>query len=475
VRSATTEPNFRAQGLALLVAVFALLTPAAHAAVPPDFFGVDDPSLGRYSPDLSALTSGGLQVVRAMTMTQINPAYVSDPGTYNWQSDEQLATSAATARLRWYPFIAYGPDGPGVTDAMAPPLHLQDYADYAGWFAHRFGRGGSFWAERPELPQLPVTTYEIWNEENAVPFWHPQDDAPERYADLYMAARDAIRAIDPSATVVVGGLALGQLGEATDEIEFLKRMFAHRPDLRGNVDAVGLHPYQSTVADVLARIAKFREALDQLAGPQVPIEVTEVGWSSLSGPENQRAANLGTLATELPRSDCNVSRLIPFTWITFSGGNTGLDTSFALANSNGIPNVAGAAYLDAVRTMRGLSSTPAPSGAVKICHPDPQARPVGPRLRLAIRRDGRRPRLRVSARCTAGCTLRTEVLAARSGSRHLKRLAIKRFGLSRRPRRFSLRIPHGVRRIELRVLATGRTGGHTSRTRVIRLRAARHR
>ena len=114
-----------------------------------------------------------------------------------------------------------------------------------------------------------------------------------------MAARAAIKPVDPQARVVVGGLALGNNGGA-DEIQFLQRMFAHRPDLKGNVDAVGLHPYQLAVADVYRRIALFRAALDRLAGPSVPIELTELGWSTTAVSDAQRAANLAALASQLP-------------------------------------------------------------------------------------------------------------------------------------------------------------------------------
>jgi hypothetical protein len=463
----------RCLGLSLaFLAALTISVGPAQAAAPDDFFGMDGDALMGH-PDAAAnmatIASGGVQLVRAFAHTQL-AGDNGPPGSYYWFNEDLLEQNAAAAGLRWYPFIGWAPLGDQPGDQNVPP-NTGDYTAYATALAQRYGRGGSFWADHPELPYLPVTAYEVWNEENALAFWHPQDDAPERYADLYLATRDAIKAVDPDATVVVGGLALGQPGQATDEVEFLTRMFAARPDLRGRVDAIGLHPYQPTLQDVYARLARFRQAVDGLAGPQVPIEITEVGWSTTSTPESERASDLSTLATDLPRSDCNVGRLIPYSWI---------NGPFAIANSNGTTKPAGQAYLDAVKAMRGLSSAAAPGGTVKICHSDPvpPAAPappavpahgrvvvLGPRLSLRVIRERPRfSRVRVIARCPSGCRLRAELLAARGRSGRVLRLAVRSFALSSRRRRFTFHLPRRARRMHLRALATGADGGRTTRT-----------
>jgi hypothetical protein len=443
----------------LLAILFFAAAGAARADVPADFFGADGETLvgtSSLADSLATMAGGGLQVVRAGAQTQV--------GDYSWSEDDQLVRAAAAVGLRWYPFIAYSP---GVSDVHTAP-DISDFTDYAAELANRYGRGGYFWDDHPHVPYMPITSYEVWNEENASTFWHPQTDAPERYADLYMATRAAIKAKDPQATVVVGGLALGQAGQATDEIQFLQRMYAHRPDLQ--LDAVGLHPYQPTVADVYARIARFRQALDQLAGPQVPIEITEVGWSTLTTAESQRAANLRTLALDLPRSDCNIDRLIPFNWSSYPvGGST--DSTFTIAYTNGDAMPSGQAYLAAAQAMRG---TGAPTGTMRICHPDPTvatgAIGAGPRVRFRVVKNRRHRRVRVIARCSAACRLRIELLAPRGGRHRLRRVAVKRSGLSRRRRHFTFRTPRKSRRVQVRVLATGRNGGHTLRKRHLRMR-----
>src|SRR5439155_13251032 len=140
----------------------------------------------------------------------------------------------------------------------------------------------------------------------------PQARSPERYAGLYRAAWRAIRQVDRRARVVVGGLSTYVPG-STPVPAFLSRMAARLGGL-GGVDAVGLHPYADTLAGVFRSIREVRSALDRLGGSNVPLDVTEVGWSTLRTPEALRARWLAALARDLPRSGCKVEVLIPHTW-----------------------------------------------------------------------------------------------------------------------------------------------------------------
>jgi hypothetical protein len=88
-----------------------------------------------------------------------------------------------------------------------------------------------------------VTTWEIWNEPNVATFWYPRPD-PEGYTALLLRASAAIRAVDPNATIITGGLAPASdsaNGSQIDVRSFLTRVY----DAGGGraFDAVGLHPY----------------------------------------------------------------------------------------------------------------------------------------------------------------------------------------------------------------------------------------
>jgi hypothetical protein len=483
--------------IALLAVATALLTTAAmpagaSAAVSDGMYGVNVQQLfsgssSSWQPRLAAIQNGGVDLGRIDARWQnVEPNAPSNGAhSYNWAMYDSIAQAMAQHNIRWYPIVDYSTNWSGViagdSNSAVAPEHLGDFAAYATAFAKRYGRGGTFWQSHPNLPQLPVESYEIWNEETSTVFWRPQDDAPERYADLYMAARGAIRSVDSNADVVVGGLALGGYGGGADEIAFVQRMVAHRPDLAGNVDAVGLHPYQADVPDTEMRIARFRQALDQLLGPQVPIEITEVGWTTTSVSDAQRGADLAQLAEDLPRSDCNISRFLPYTWITEEQNSSDSEHWFGIANPDGTVKPSGQGYLNAVQTME---SSAAPSSPLTICHqPVPQT-PIsalppstgphppkkGPRLILRVRHNRHQSQLEVRGTCPSGCRLQVDLLKGRAKSASLK-LATKRTGFSSRRQVIKLRLPRKLgRNAKLVVVATGKSGVSTTRTRGLRIR-----
>jgi Glycosyl hydrolase family 14 len=490
-----SDPRGRTQALRyLLLTAAAVLVTAGLCAAPASaasldgFYGVNvqqvfSGSSSAWQPQLAAMSSGGLQLARIdARWSNVEPNPPSG-GThnYNWSQYDSMVQAMAQQGLRWYPIVAYSTPWAGViagdSNSVVAPNHVGDFAAFAAAFARRYGRGGSFWSSHSWLPQLPVVNYEIWNEENSTAFLHPQTSAPEAYADLYMAARGAIKSVDPQADVVVGGLALGK-ADVTDEIQFLQRMYAHRPDLVGNVDGVGLHPYQQTLADTYMRLAKFRQALDQIAGPSVPIEITEVGWATTSVSESERATDLSLLAEQLPNSDCNVDRLLPYTWLTQESDPSDPESWFGIWNHDGSGKPSGVAYLNAVKLMRGLTSTTPPSGQNAICHPAAAAQgagaATGPRLRMRV--VGVRPRhwVKVSVRCEPACLLRLDLYGRgkrpKAGQR---RLSTRTGGLRSHRRVFKLRIRRAGalrRRALVSATAVGRTGGVTKRHRHVRIR-----
>lgn len=460
----------------------------AKAAGLDGFYGVNvqqvfEGSPSAWQPQLAAMSGGGLQLARIdARWSNIEPNPPSGGvHRYDWSQYDAMVQAMAQQGLRWYPIVAYSTSWagviPGDSESVVAPAHVDDFTAFAAALARRYGRGGTFWSSHSWLPQLPVANYEIWNEENSTTFMRPQTSAPEAYADLYLAARAAIKSVDPSADVVVGGLALGKPG-VTDEIQFIQRMYAHRPDLVGRVDGFGLHPYQQSLADTYMRLARFRQALDLLAGPGAPIEITEVGWATTSASESDRATDLSLLAEQLPHSDCNVDRLIPYTWLTQESNGSDPEDWFGIWNRDGSGKPSGIAYLNAVRLMRGLTSTPPPTNSVAICHPAADARGAGaargPRLRLRVVGVRRRHWVKVSVRCHPDCLLRLNLYGRGKRSKATnRRLSSRSVGLRTRRRVIKLRI-RGARslraRAQVRATAVAHSGGVTKRTRPVRIR-----
>lgn len=469
----------------------------AQADVPAGFYGVNvqqvfsGPSSG-WQTDLSAMASGGLQVARIDARWEnVEPTPPSGSGhNYDWSMYDGIVQGLAEHGLRWLPIVDYSTTWSGVTPgdtySAVATTHIPDFAAYSAALAGRYGPGGTFWQAHPSLTPVPVTEYEIWNEENSTVFWRPQAGNAEQYADLYMAARSAIKGVDPQARVIVGGLALGNPPAASDEVDFLRRMYAHRPDLAGNVDGVGLHPYQQTVHYTYMRIAQFRQALNQIAGPSMPIEITEDGWATTAVSEAERAADLSQLAQELPRSDCNVDQFLPYTWRTEESNPSDPESWFGIWNLDGTPKPSGQAYLSAVQLMRGMTSSPAPTGTVPICSADyseaapapPVTTPTipkGPRLIMRVRRHRHRPLLLVAGQCHSGCKLTVSLMAHKPSRRDVRtRVSTRLTGFSSRRRVVKLRIPRRlvkrVKRGQVVVVAVGRDGGTTTASRRVKLR-----
>ena len=434
------------------------------ASIPADLFELP---ASDWTPSWERCRTAGSVLLRL-------PAYWSDlepraPGADgrrypNWQLIDDKVQALAAHGLRWEPVICFSATWsetvPG--DYASAPADAGQFAAFTATLARRYGPGGSFWSEHPGLAPVPVRSYELWNEPNAAVFWHPQDSAPEAYADLYARARDAIRQVDGSARVVVGGLA-SPGADVLPADRFVARMFAHRPDLRGNVDAVAYHPYAATIAGVYSLLAAFRRALDAAAGPGVPIEVTEIGWTSTETAEHRRAANLAALAATLPRSDCGVDRLMPYAWIGPERDPHDRLQWFGIVNRDGTARPSAAAF---ARTAKAMEQASAPAGTVVLCHPR-----LGLQLRAVTARDGSRPRLTVSSACAAACALSLRVTAKPRGRGGTLARRTLRFARGRREIR--LLLSHRTRpgtRLAVRAHAWTRAGWRATRVRTIHVR-----
>ena len=120
--------------------------------------------------------------------------------------------------------------------------------------SRRYGPQGSLWAERPDLPRVPVRAWQVWNEPNLTRYWSEQPFA-RSYVRLLRAADAALRAADPGATVVLAGL-------PNESWTALRRIY--EAGGRGHFDAVALHPYTRRPRDVL-RLVRYARARDARA------------------------------------------------------------------------------------------------------------------------------------------------------------------------------------------------------------------
>jgi hypothetical protein len=344
--------------------------PPAKPASSAEEFGVSVNRLfndGTYSPQqidaqLAALQATGATIARSDALWEASEPAAPVDGVhhYNWGFDDAIAAALARHGLRWLPIIDYSAswaESVAGSDHSAPSS-AADFAAYAAAFAARYGSGGSFWRAYPEVSAEPVDAFEIWNEPDSPNFWLPTPDAA-RYADLYVAARDAILAADPGGRVLIGGL--------SNPGAFLPALLAAAPDLRGHIDGVGIHPYAPTPGGVISTVARARATLAALGLASVPLYVTEFGWPTLPAhsqdwaPQRLRPRYIQRTITTLGHTNCGVAMTVLYTWVTPERDPTDREDWF------GIHSPAGTDTPDVRALTAGLRAAAAGAPAVDAC------------------------------------------------------------------------------------------------------------
>jgi polysaccharide biosynthesis protein PslG len=159
-------------------------------------------------------------------------AIEQERGTPDWSVVDRIVDGAGACGLDVIGLIAYTPAWarrPG-TSEHSPPTDPSTFASFARAAVERYAPRG-------------VKTWQVWNEPNLTFFWEPGPD-PAAYTALLGPAYDAIKAVDPSSTVITGGLAPAvnqPREEAMKPLTFLEGMY--RAGAGGKFDAVGYHPY----------------------------------------------------------------------------------------------------------------------------------------------------------------------------------------------------------------------------------------
>src|SRR5947209_345418 len=250
-----------------LLCALGLLAPApAHAAPEPGI----NLSLPFTQTDLQNVKDSGAKTARFFMFTTNDPS----------QFDGPVAQLAAIGVKPVFVIVGDGANPPKTPSAVA------DYAAFAGRAALHF-RG-------------QVAGWEIWNEEDAPKWWAgmPQldEDHPNRDASLYVpllkASYAAIKAVDATTPVVIGGL-------TGNDYKFVQSVYDNGGG--GSFDAVADHTdtacavgspygyYRDTPGGPISQWAflGYRSVHDVMAAHgdgHKSIWLTEMCWSSYTGP-----------------------------------------------------------------------------------------------------------------------------------------------------------------------------------------------
>jgi polysaccharide biosynthesis protein PslG len=144
------------------------------------------------------------------------------------------------------------------------------FAEFAGLAADRY--------------KGKISAYEVWNEPNGITFWNPVD--PVAYTRMLQTGYTAIKAADPSATVIGGVVAsvFTAGGVTLSPQAFIEQMYdagAH-----GYFDAISFHPYnfegkfsegEGFPLSALEQVLKMRRLMDENGDGDLKIWATEYG------------------------------------------------------------------------------------------------------------------------------------------------------------------------------------------------------
>ena len=263
------------------------------------------------------------------------------PGRFDFSRYDSLLTSAGQQGFQVLGSLTYG--SPWHTSAPAsepagfarltyPPSDYAAYEAYVTAVVSRYKNS--------------IHAWEVWNEPDLTRFWK---GTPADYARLLAAAHDTVKRADPSAQVVLGGLALCcPPDSSTNFLTEILRDTVH--PAANNLDVVDVHLY-GPKTEAKRRMDYVRGELAKVGAADRPIWVTEVGYSSDPGVQLERAYQGGPeaqaqwLRDTLPYllNELGAQRVFWFTWIDVpTSGRT--FAKHGLLDANLVPKPAVDAY-----------------------------------------------------------------------------------------------------------------------------------
>ena len=199
--------------------------------------------------------------------------YEPQRGKYDFAWLEQFAALARREGITLQPYIGYTPEWAGVkgndSDAWNnPPANLDDWSAFVRALVTAL------------RPYDNVRSYEIYNEENVKQWW---DGTPAQYYDVLARGSAAVRAANPQAQVVFGGMVW------PDE-PFVEAACGTN-DMRRSFDVLPFHAYPETWTPESVTVetylgprfqTDFVQAADESCGRK-PIWVDETGFATVPG------------------------------------------------------------------------------------------------------------------------------------------------------------------------------------------------
>jgi hypothetical protein len=350
--------------LSLLLLAIALpaTAGAAQRRVPAGWLGVtaDGPLSPSMDDEWDRMATNGVETVRLAMRWDVIAA--GGDGSLDLAGPDAEVAAAAARGLRVLP-VVQGTPGWAASSPTKPPADPAAFGRFMTALVARYGPDGTFWAERADLPRLPIRAWQVWNEPNLTRYWTGKPFA-KTYVKLLRAAHRALRDADPGATIVLGGL-------PNESWKALRRIY--RAGGHGAFDAVALHPYTGKPADVLRIVRLAREVMRDYGDRRLPIWITELSWPAAKGKVDHpvgfettnkgQARKLDAVMKRLvaARRQYRIERVIWYTWLSAQRGPSAFDWSGLrrLRGSSVVSVPALGVFRSWARKLEGCAKAPA--------------------------------------------------------------------------------------------------------------------
>jgi hypothetical protein len=289
----------------------------------------------------------------------------SGPNSFNWAPFDAIVAGLNKYGLKGLGILDYTPvwarSNECVNTNKCSPADPADFGTFAAAAAARYA-------------PLGLHDWEIWNEPNTTNFWQP-DSNPTQYVAILKAAYTSIKVVDPTATVITGGLApASSVNGNLSMIDFLKAIYEQHAE--GYFDAVAVHPYSfpflpssSRTTNPWNQLESLHQVMASNNDGRKQIWITEygaptnghygVGSNGVTVPKGRIDHITSSLQAQMVTDAVSLyktySWMGPFFWYSYQDTSTVTTTDqnfFGLVDAHGNKKLAYYAYQQAIQNSK---------------------------------------------------------------------------------------------------------------------------
>jgi hypothetical protein len=313
------------------------------------------------------------QTAQSSSTPSIGPLVIGIDGGYgDWSDTEteyRASLGAAITRHEWDTREPID-DQDELVYKAATEVHTRIYAllgenelgdpnQYREWvvaFIRRYGVGGSFWREHPELDasRYAMTNFELGNE----PYFGEM--TASEYAATVRPTLEEVQRLGLPARIILPSRVYG------NDTSWMDTLYKQIPNLNNLFFGFADHPYwyghdpaQVNAAGPLGRVAKLRSRMNELGASSKPILISEYGESTAScGGECVSETTQAQHLTEMIEAvtthpEWGIEMLSVFQLLDRGTNSPDRELQFGLLRQNGTPKPAYAVVDTAMQQYRG--------------------------------------------------------------------------------------------------------------------------